>query len=120
MKRAIRKLVSSILTIVVLTAVYPCAFAMENHSFVKQVEENHILFENLAQLAPGESLEYVVETEDGEVVVGIKHVPESRCAGERVWQVWYKGLNTDVEFYMIVSNNKVTSVYDYSDRKSVV
>ena len=114
MKRAIRKFVSSILTIVVLTAVYPCAFAMENHSFVKQVEENHILFENLAQLAPGESLEYVVETEDGEVVVGIKHVPESRCAGERVWQVWYKGLNTDVEFYMIVSNNKVTSVYDYS------
>lgn len=32
----------------------------------------------------------------------------------RDWQVWYRGIGAYVEFYMTVTNNRVTSVYDYS------
>lgn len=109
-----KKFVSAILTVVMLIALCPCAFAIENRPSGEQAGENHVLFENLSRLAPGESVQYAVEADDGEAVVGVERVPVFSRAGERVWRVWYKGLNADVEFYMTVSGNKVISVYDYS------
>lgn len=96
-----KKILSVLLTSVMLLALCPCSFAAEEH---------HVVFTQVSQLGPGETLQQEV---DG-AVVGIERVPGASRAGGQTWRVWYEGLNTTVEFYMTVSGNEVTSVFDYS------
>lgn len=104
-----KKILSVVVAAVMLFTLCPCAFAAEGHP-----EETSVVFTRLSRIAPGESVQYEVEDNGGKAIVGIERMPVyGRAAGE-TWRVWYKGLNTDVEFYMTVSNNRVTSVYDYS------
>ena len=103
-----KKLVSAILTLVMLFALCPRGFAMEEPL-------DSVTFSGLSQLAAGEQMErQVTDAAGNTAVVGIEKVQRNARAGGETWQVWYKGLNADVEFYMTVSNNRVTSVYDYS------
>lgn len=104
-----KRLFSAAVTVAILFTLCPCAFAIDG-----QAEENRIVFTQVSQLAQGASMQCEVETGDGCIAVGIERVAGFGRAGGETWRVWYKGLNTDVEFYMTVSNNKVTSIYDYS------
>lgn len=109
MKNNIKKLLTSLLTASLLISLCPSALAAERPA------QNRVTFSNVDQLSAGESMEYTITTpEDGKTIVGIKKMPTYTRANSDTWQVWYKGINTYVEFYMTVSSNRVTSVYDYS------
>lgn len=115
MKMIQKKVLSIALAAIMLLSVCPAAFAAEARYSMAQAEENSIVFSDVSQIAPGESRQYVVPGPDGgKAVVGIERVQGYARAGGETWQVWYRGMYSYVEFYMTVSNNKVTSVYDYS------
>lgn len=110
-----KKFCSFVLAIVMTLSLCPGASAMENEAEASQNADNHVVFSNLSQLARGESIQYTAVEPDGtSAVVGIRRAPGYTRAGGQSWQVWYKGVNGSAEFYMDVSNNKVTAVYDYS------
>lgn len=115
MSKKMRNTLSFVLAFVMLLSVYPPAFAENSQIPSEQTAENRVVFSGLSQLAENESLQYIVTEADGtESVVGIRRVQSAARANERTWQVWYRHIGHSVEFYMTVSNNKVTSVYDYS------
>lgn len=110
MKQQARKILSGLLAAILIISQGAAARAAESQS-----KENHVTFSHLSQMADGESVQHVLTGTDGsEIVVGIKKIPTPARAGGETWQVWYKAIGVDVEFYMTVSNNRVTSVYDYS------
>lgn len=102
-----------------LGAVLFCSLGSEGYTLEERSAEGQIIFSEVSALAENESLQQtIVDSNGNEAVVGIRKIGTSRnparaAAGE-TWQVWYKGLNVHAEFYMTVSNNKVTSVYDSS------
>lgn len=110
-----KKIYFFVLAIALMLSVCPNASAAESKMSARQSTENHIVFSALSQLAPDESVQYTITESDGTTaVIGIRRVPTYVRASGETWQVWYKGFNASVEFYMDVSNNKVTAVYDYS------
>lgn len=77
-------------------------------------KEGHVVFTDLSELSPNGCM--VHETTDAygnPVTVGIERAasPHSRAAGES-WRVWYASGTINAEFYMTVSDNKVTGVSD--------
>lgn len=79
----------------------------------EQTEANLVTFSRINELEINESIEYaVLDSEGNPAIVGIQSVESKARAGERIWRVYYAGSLIDAEFYMTVSNNKVTSVYD--------
>lgn len=108
MMKSFRKLVSAALAAVMFLSLCPSALAADAPN------EKCVTFYGLSALEEGESMQYSLTQDGEEVQVGIKRVPAYTRAAGRTWQVWYKALGVSVEFYMTVSNNKVTSAYDYS------
>lgn len=75
--------------------------------------DNTITFSNLDNISINESVEFAtVDKEGNPVMVGIERVPNMTRASGKEWKVWYTGITINAHFYMTVSNNKVTSVYD--------
>lgn len=110
-----KKTCSFVLAMVMIFFLCPSAFAAESGAGAEENTGNHVTFSHLSQVAAGESLQYTVIEPDGTAaMVGIRRIPAYTRASGETWQVWYKGLNGSAEFYMDVSNNKVTAVYDYS------
>lgn len=115
MKKKIKNCLSAVLAVWMLLAICPAALAAEQKPDAAKSGTDHVLFVGLSSLGPGESIEYETVGPDGEkAVVGIERAGiRARSAGTN-WRVWYTWLTTHIEFYMTVSNNKVTAVYDYS------
>lgn len=101
-----------------LGAVLFCSLGPEGYTLEERPAEGQIIFSEVSALAENEGLQQtIVDSNGNEAVVGIRKIGTSRnlsraaAAGE-TWQVWYRGAITYAEFYMTVSDNKVTSVYD--------
>lgn len=115
MNRISKRFLSLILAAATAFSICSGALAADNQQETRQYAEDHVSFHGISQMEAGECRQYAVNTADGEeAVVGIEKLPRHTRAGGETWRVWYKALGTDVEFYMTVSNNRVTSVYDYS------
>lgn len=109
MKNAIKKIFSAILTISVLFGTCPAALAVEASA------QSKVVFSDIDLLKAGESIEYtVIASDGGEATVGIANMSVYTTNDSSNWRVWYRGLSIYAEFYMTVSNNRVTSVSDYS------
>lgn len=114
MNKARKKMLSALLAVVMLFSLCSNVFAAETQPALSQTEKGHAVFSGISQLALHESIQYLTKDADGgQAVVGIEKVETLTRSGGETWRVWYKGINSSVEFYMTVSNNKVTSVYDY-------
>ena len=85
---------------------------------------NQITFSHLEEVGVGESVEYEVTDSHGNpAVISIERVAvadqdtdnmlfKGATEDPRAWKVSYTGVFVNCHFYMTVSNNKVTSVYD--------
>lgn len=108
-----RRFVSLLIAIIMVCAISPTAFAMDEPLTTN--DEKHIEFSGISQLTLGETMQCVMIGPDGNTEeIGIEKVANSTRAAGETWRVWYQGINSKSEFYMTVSNNKVTTVYDYS------
>lgn len=110
-----KRFMSGILVAMMVLSLCSSAWASEKQPDEPQTEKNRVTFSDVSQLTTGESVQRTLTGADGaEIVVGIKKVPTYARTDSETWQVWYKSISGSIEFYMTVSNNKVTSVYDYS------
>lgn len=85
---------------------------------VKMTAENEVSFSNLENLKPGEHVEFIITDQNGEpATIGIERIRThnddalTRASGDS-WKVYYTGGIVNCHFYMTVTNNRVTSVYD--------
>ena len=92
--------------------VSPCALAAEAGEGVK---EYSVSFSDFSQMAENEKMEKIVTDSNGNIaIVGIERVIDGRScySAGSTWRVWFTGVTINAEFYMTVSNNTVTSVFD--------
>ena len=109
-----RLVVSALLAVILCVTVSPAAFAMGDD---ENVEEQVVSFSDFTQLTENECLEKRVIDLNGDMaIVGIERVADGRSCYSTgsTWRVWFTGVTINAEFYMTVSNNTVTSVYDDS------
>lgn len=89
------------------------ALAAEEVPQVRMNAKNNVTFSNIDNLDVGETMEFdIVDSEGNPAKVGIERVSRQNRAGALEWKVYYTGVVVNAHFYMIVDNNKVTSVYD--------
>lgn len=115
-----KHIICLVLTAALFFSISPAASTMDR-SYSGQQEGGCIRFSGLSALAVGESCQKtIVDAEGNELTIGIKRAAGTEpgkgqlraSSGEQVWQVWYSALVVRAEFYMTVSNDRVTSVYD--------
>lgn len=116
MKKIERTVFAVLFVLGILIVSCPTAFAAVSRPSAELKSKNCVTFSNLSQLAPDESIQYTVRDRNGNpVTVGIETIPQNTMrTGGLTHRVWYSSIFIDVEFYMDVSNNQVTSVYDDS------
>lgn len=105
-----RKLIASVLAVLLCASLSPVAFAMEDNIGVQVVS-----FSDLARLDVNESVEQsVIDFNGNRAVVGVEKMSDNRSlyTVDSTWRVWFAGVTINAEFYMTVSENKVTSVFD--------
>lgn len=79
---------------------------------------NELSFSNLENVKSGERIEFPITDAKGKpATVGIERVDLSSDgittqASSNSWKVYYTGIAINAHFYMTVTNNKVTNVYD--------
>lgn len=79
---------------------------------------NSVMFSNLDKIAVNEVVKFEIIDANGEpATVGIERVPLtsrslSATSSSTDWKVWYTGVSINAHFYMTVTNNIVTNVYD--------
>lgn len=103
---------SAWLAVILCITVTPVAFAMGSN---ENVGEQVVTFSDFTQLAENQCLEKNVIDSNGNVaVVGIERVANGRSCYSlgSTWRVWFTGVTINAEFYMTVSDNTVTSVFD--------
>lgn len=77
------------------------------------VEGNSVTFQDLDQLSVDDSLvTKVFDSQGNEAEIGITPLPKSVWSNSQSYKVWFVGVIINAEFYMTVTNNKVTSVSD--------
>lgn len=103
---------SALLAAILCVTVSPAAFAMGDN---RNAEEQVVTFSDFTQLAENECFEKSVIDSNGDMaIVGIERVVDSRSSYSNgsTWRVWFTGVTINAEFYMTVSDNTVTSVFD--------
>lgn len=113
MKRYTR-LLSAVISVLLVFMVSPMAYALEQQD---SRNENTVSFSDPKNLDINQRIErHVFDSNGNEAIVGIERVPMApfECRAGSTWRVWFTGVTINAEFYMTVSNNKVTSVYDDS------
>lgn len=115
MKKIFKKIMALILTVItVSTSTSMAVFAGENvepQAVLK--DSNTIRFSGLSELDLNESIEYEIVDKNGQpATVGIERVSNLARASWQEWKVWYTSGVISAHFYMKVTDNKVTSVYD--------
>lgn len=111
------QLLSLLLAVLTAISMCPAAFAAETPAAALS-DHPYTRIVDLSALAPNESVQWTVMDEDGRrAVVGVTVVTAehaARSTDSKEVRVWYSGYGSAVEFYMTVSNNKVTDVYGES------
>lgn len=108
MKKIVKRFVSMLLTAMVICSICPSGAAMEAQG------TGGVTFTDVSQIAIGGYVQRTILDADGEEVsVRLEKAAQYGRAGGETWLVQYKKLGATVQFYMTVSSNKVTSVYDY-------
>lgn len=98
----------SLLAVLIVLLSSVGAYAAESAPAVKSVD-----FERINSMKVGDVQEYQVFDKDGEpVVVGIECISQDGLKGSKTHKVYYTGGTINCRFYMKVTNNKVTRVYD--------
>lgn len=125
-KRITKRVFSGLLMLsMVFSIVATNAFAADTdceRPMVKEEGTNQVTFSQLDKVKVGESIEYEVTDSNGNpAVISIERV-DNQDAGKtvlrsatddpRTWKVSYSNAIINCHFYMTVSKNKVTSVYD--------
>ncbi len=109
MKNIIKKILGAILTVTMLFSTCSTVAAAEVDT------QSKVVFSDISLLEAGERMEYtVISSDGGEAVIGIENIPVYTADDSAKWRIWYRGLSIYAEFYMTVTNNRVTSVSDYS------
>lgn len=122
MKKYFTKALSLMLTLaLVLSMGAVNAFAAEKEdSYAEIISENALCFANIDSMSVGEKIEVSVVDRNGDpAVVGIEKIAPPNDhkilpgkASSSTYKVYYTGVVINCRFYMTVSNNQVTSVYD--------
>lgn len=113
-----RKIISVMLSLALIAGLAIPAFAAEATPCAIRNGNNSISFTNLDELHVNEVVEYeVIDAEGKPATVGIELVGTestglSRASTSKTFKVYWYGITINCEFYMTVTNNKVTSVYD--------
>jgi len=105
-----KQLFTVVVVMSLLVSLSPIALAAE-----ESVRAESVLFSGLDQLRINECIERnVVDSNSNRARVGIERVADISSAynTESTWRVWYTSIAITAEFYMTVSENRVTSVYD--------
>jgi len=85
---------------------------------VERMAENELSFSNLENLKPGEHIEFTITDQNGKPAtigiecIGTKPDDIASRATSNSWKVYYTGAIINCRFYMTVTSNRVTSVYD--------
>ena len=113
-KMPMKKVVGYMLMFFVLIVLGAEVDAKNASTYAYLKEDETITFKNVNNMNENESIEYTVKDKYGNpIVIGIESVsPKSRATDPRTWRVYARGVFTKCEFYMTVSNNKVTKAYD--------
>lgn len=122
-KSRFTKIFSLVLSLVLVlsygaTAAFAAEATTETPSVV-MTANNELSFSNLENVKPGERVEFnIIDAEGNPATVGIERVNlqsdgVTTRATSSSWKVYYTGVTINAHFYMTVTNNKVTSVYDY-------
>lgn len=113
MKKYFRNILSAALALMMVCSV--CSNARAEAPLNTEEPGEHCAAFSLSRLEEEGRLQYtVIEPDGSEATVGIEKIHTLTRGEGETWRVWYSGINHKSEFYMTVSNNKVTSVYDYS------
>ncbi len=108
MKKISKRFCSMLLAVMAICSMCPGGAALEAQG------TGGVTFTDVSQIAIGGYVQRTVFGADGEeTVIRLERVAQYGRAGGETWLVQYKKLGATVQFYMTVSNNKVTSVYDY-------
>lgn len=78
-------------------------------------QDDSVTFQNLDQLTDGESLVAIIaDTQGDEAQIGITPVFDMKSvwSNSQSYRVWYVSGFINAEFYMTVTNNRVSTVYD--------
>lgn len=111
--RICRRLLSIVISVLLVFTISPLVYAAEQDN----VSENSVTFCDLDKLNVNQGMvQRVLDSHGNEAIVGIERVAMEKFAHRTgtTWRVWFNGVTINAEFYMTVSNNKVTSVYDDS------
>lgn len=113
-KFSIKRVLATFLAMVLMMSASSfSALAASSAPEAKLTGNNTITFSNLDSLAVNETMEFdVIDSKGNPAKVGIQRMPGTARASSTEWKVWYTGVTINAHFYMTVSNNKVTSVYD--------
>ena len=118
----LKKTAALVLSIVLVLSFWTTAALAAETTFdapmVAMTTDNELSFSNLDSLKVGECIEFdIIDSEGNPATIGVERVDLSADgistrATENSWKVYFTGVTINSHFYMTVSNNKVTSVYD--------
>lgn len=112
-KKFNRILATLLIMTLVITANSFSVLAAEMSPKAELTANNTVTFSNLDCLEVNETMEFnVTDSEGNPAKIGIQRMPEITRASGTEWKVWYTSGVITAQFYMTVSDNKVTSVYD--------
>lgn len=111
MKKNGKKMCTLLLTVFcIVSSVIPVNAATQKEEASAVPTDKHVVFTNTLE-NPSQS--YVGKNENGEqYTVGIEEIRKNNRAGTRTWRVYFVSGVINCEFYMDVSGNRCTSVYD--------
>ncbi len=115
MRKGLKRVIAMLLAVITITVgTSLCTFAAwKDTPSAKLKSDNTISFTGLSELAINESIKYeIIDSNGNPATVGIERVASKTRASGKEWKIWYTGVSINAHFYMTVSNNKVTSVYD--------
>lgn len=118
-KSGFRMFFVSFLALVMMVSTSLTAFAAGTKPEVKLNGDNTITFSNLDNLAQHESMEFdVIDSKGNPAKIAIQRMSSTNATSRMLtasntdWKVSFTGGTINAHFYMTVSNNKVTDVYD--------
>lgn len=99
--------------LLLLSVCYVPTYANERDVNAQLVEENKVIFSNLDALDVNESVELNITDDKGNpAIIGIQSIGGNVRADSQTWKVYFNSGVINTHFFMTVSNNRVTSVYD--------
>lgn len=113
MKKLAKMFTSFVAAALIIVSSSIPAFAAEQVPAARMNGNNTVTFSNLDSIAVNETVELDIVDSNGQpATIGLQRLPNSARSTTQGWKVWYTGISINAHFYMDITNNKVTSVYD--------